>query len=113
MPSPARPPGISILIAWAPQSTSCRTHVGPARARVRSRTLKRARGSAPLFAMSDLPLRARWSISRSGRGLIPAAGDGHGGGYATRPETWEPAAEPATDGAEGVLERLHVDVDDR
>src|ERR1700675_4005738 len=52
MPSPARPPGISILMAWAPQSTSCRTHVGPARARVRSSTLNRARGNAPLFGIA-------------------------------------------------------------
>src|SRR5712692_4609535 len=51
MPSPVRPPGISILIAWAPQSTSCRTHVGPARARVRSSTVKRASGNTPLCAM--------------------------------------------------------------
>src|SRR5438876_2749302 len=51
MPSPLRPPGISILIAWAPQSTSWRTHVGPARARVRSSTEKRDRGRAPLLAM--------------------------------------------------------------
>src|SRR3989454_1955595 len=52
MPSPARPPGISILIARAPQSTSCRTQVGPARARVRSSTVKRARGRAPWWAMA-------------------------------------------------------------
>ena len=45
MPSPVRPPGISILIAVAPQSTSCRTQVGPARARVRSSTVNRPRGS--------------------------------------------------------------------
>src|SRR5215510_11034270 len=32
-------PGISILMTCAPQSASCRTAVGPARARVRSRTL--------------------------------------------------------------------------
>src|SRR5215467_7725914 len=32
-------PGISILMTWAPQSASCRTAVGPARARVRSRTV--------------------------------------------------------------------------
>src|SRR6266567_6726554 len=51
MPSPVRPPGISILIARAPQSTSWRTHVGPARARVRSSTEKRARGRAALLAM--------------------------------------------------------------
>src|SRR2546430_1149636 len=51
MPSPVRPPGISILIARAPQSTSWRTHVGPARARVRSRTERRARGRAALLAM--------------------------------------------------------------
>src|SRR2546427_727821 len=35
MPSPALPPGISILIARAPQSTSCRTQVGAARALAR------------------------------------------------------------------------------
>src|ERR1041384_7156062 len=51
MPSPARPPGISILIASAPQSTSCRTHVGPARARVRSRTLYFPSGRDPLSGM--------------------------------------------------------------
>src|SRR5688572_24510649 len=51
IPSPERPPGISILIARAPQSTSWRTQVGPARARVRSRTLKRARGRAVFSAM--------------------------------------------------------------
>src|SRR5436189_271461 len=32
MPSPVRPPGISLFIARAAQSTSWRTHVGPARA---------------------------------------------------------------------------------
>ena len=32
-------PGISILMTCAPQSASCRTAVGPARARVRSRTV--------------------------------------------------------------------------
>src|SRR6266511_462896 len=62
MPSPARPPGISILIARAPQSTSCRTHVGPARARVRSSTVKRASGRAPLSAMVSFMLS-------SGRGF--------------------------------------------
>src|SRR5262245_43633832 len=54
MPSPERPPGISILMACAPQSTSWRTHVGPARARVRSRTLKRASGRAAFSAMALL-----------------------------------------------------------
>src|SRR5262252_9151676 len=52
MPSPSRPPGISILMASAPQSTSCRTQVGPALARVRSRTLNRVRGSAWLLVMA-------------------------------------------------------------
>src|SRR6266404_3042595 len=55
MPSPVRPPGISILMAFAPQSTSWRTQVGPARARVRSRTLKRARGSEPLPVIGHIP----------------------------------------------------------
>src|SRR5207245_1416653 len=53
MPSPVRPPGISILMAWAPQSTSCRTHVGPARARVRSSTLKRDRGKELVVMLAD------------------------------------------------------------
>src|SRR5437867_9685716 len=66
MPSPARPPGISILIARAPQSTSCRTHVGPARARVRSSTVKRASGRASLSAMVSFMLS---SMLSSGRGF--------------------------------------------
>src|SRR5581483_4365206 len=43
-PSPfSRCGGVSILMTLAPQSASWRTHVGPARTRVRSRTVKRER----------------------------------------------------------------------
>src|SRR5262245_31488253 len=59
-------PGISILMTCAPQSASCLTAVGPARARVRSMTLYLASaldagvwriGTAFLLVLSCLPVR--------------------------------------------------------
>src|SRR4029077_2679153 len=47
-PSASPSPGISILITCAPQSASWRTQVGPARTRVRSRTVKRSSAREPL-----------------------------------------------------------------
>src|SRR5205823_6245805 len=41
------PGGDSILMTLAPQSASCRTQVGPARTRVTSSTVKRARAFEP------------------------------------------------------------------
>src|SRR5678815_1238535 len=89
MPSPARPPGISILIARAPQPTSWRTHVGPARARVRSSTVYRARGSAPAAGKRALPLPGRpvheaaAGLGAVGRGVLHHGGRAvHGRGEA-------------------------------
>src|SRR5262245_23109715 len=48
--APSFSPGSSILMTLAPQSASWRTAVGPERARVRSRTVKRASGPLRGFA---------------------------------------------------------------
>src|SRR5882672_9356980 len=81
IPSPVRPPGISILMASAPQSTSWRTQVGPARARVRSRTLYRESGRE-LVVMGRYPRTSgvaapvgpcREGVSERGGGGLAAA----------------------------------------
>ena len=55
---PSTASGSSILMALAPQSASWRTHVGPARTRVRSSTVKRERGRGPLLAVMVSPYTA-------------------------------------------------------
>src|ERR1043166_4351152 len=82
MPSPSRPPGISILIASAPQSTSCRTQVGPARARVRSRTLKRASGYEPLDAIASFLYDVRELLSKGYGSVLCHNRVDHARGYA-------------------------------
>src|SRR5687767_4684303 len=93
MPSPPRPPGISILTASAPQSTSWRTHVGPARARVRSSTLNRASGREPLLVMALDDTSQQGDEKRPSPSLarcsLPATWQGHASvGNASPPRIW-------------------------
>src|SRR5687767_11047203 len=93
MPSPPRPPGISILTASAPQSTSWRTHVGPARARVRSSTLNRASGREPLLVMALDDTSQQGAEKRPSPSLarcsLPATWQGHASvGNVSPPRLW-------------------------
>jgi hypothetical protein len=82
-------PGISILMTCAPQSASCRTAVGPARARVRSRTVYLASavdaggwciGVAFLLGQSCSPARPGPAV-----GPLMTRGARHVSRVATRP----------------------------
>ena len=70
MPSPARPPGISILMAWAPQSTSWRTHVGPARAR-EVEDVEASEGEGAVVFHQATP--SSMAGARDASGVVPAA----------------------------------------
>src|SRR5262249_36899081 len=65
------PGGDSILMTLAPQSASWRTQVGPARTRVRSSTVKRARAlearGRGIAEVSDLPSRDKIPVTRGER----------------------------------------------
>src|SRR5437016_991472 len=65
-------PGISILMTCAPQSASCRTAVGPARARVRSRTVYLA--SAVDAGAGRIGVAFLLGLTRSRKRPAPAIG---------------------------------------
>src|SRR6516165_4678254 len=65
-------PGISILMTCAPQSASCRTAVGPARARVRSRTVYLA--SAVDAGAGRIGVAFLWGLAWAHKRSGPAVG---------------------------------------
>src|SRR3990172_10209055 len=86
MLSDSTPGGISILITSAPKSANCRTQVGPARTRERSRMRNRPSAvAAGGFGMARLRLEAHQTGNDVALHLRGARGDGRRAGIAEMP----------------------------